>query len=71
MIRKREEAIQFSNIQDDWSLGFINEVAHFVECVLDDKDPYIGLDRAREQLAFTLAAYRSASEGRKVSPREI
>ena len=70
-LRKRDETIQFLDIVDDWSEGFVNEVAHFVECVLDDKEPYIGLDRSREQLAFTLSAYKSASEGRRISPTEM
>jgi len=71
LMRKKEETIQFPDLPDDWSLGFVNEVAHFVECVLDDKEPYIGPDRAKEQLAFTLAAYKSASEGRKIAPDEM
>ncbi len=71
MLRKGEKTIEFVDLVDDWAEGFVNEVAQFIECVLDDKEPYIGTERAREQLAFALAAYKSATEGRKVSPEEF
>jgi len=70
-VRKGDSAYEVRDVDDDWASGFVNEVAQFVDCVLDDKEPYIGVDRAKEQLSFTLAAYKSAVEGRRVSPSEV
>ncbi|HID09730.1 MAG TPA: Gfo/Idh/MocA family oxidoreductase [Candidatus Latescibacteria bacterium] len=46
--------------------GFEVECRHFVECILQDREPITGPKEARADLEFVIAAYRSAETGMPV-----
>jgi predicted dehydrogenase len=56
----------FPIYEEIWNYGFVQEMAHFVECVRDDKPPLVTGDDARVVLEAVFAAYASAGTGRKV-----
>jgi predicted dehydrogenase len=57
----------FPIYEEAWNYGFHGEMAHFVDCVLHDKQPMVTGDDARVVMEVLFAAYQSAGTGRKVS----
>jgi predicted dehydrogenase len=56
----------FTIYEEEWNYGFPQEMAHFVDCVLNDKQPLVtGVD-GRAVLEVIFAAYESARTGCKV-----
>lgn len=53
--------------EEAWNYGFPQEMAHFVACVRDDREPLVTGEDGRAVLEVILAAYASAGQGRKVS----
>jgi UDP-N-acetylglucosamine 3-dehydrogenase len=53
------------------SRGFTEEVAHFLSCITEDRNPITCPEEQIGSLSAVLAAYRAAELGRKVSIREI
>jgi predicted dehydrogenase len=56
----------FTIYEEIWNYGFVQEMAHFVECVKHDKQPLVTGDDARVVMEALFAAYESAGTGRKV-----
>jgi myo-inositol 2-dehydrogenase / D-chiro-inositol 1-dehydrogenase len=56
----------FTIYEEIWNYGFVHEMAHFVECVSEDKQPLVTGEDARAVLEALFAAYESARTGRKV-----
>jgi predicted dehydrogenase len=57
----------FTIYEENWNYGFPQEMAHFVECVRDDKQPIVtGVD-GRATLEIIMAAYASAGSGQKIT----
>jgi len=56
----------FTIYEESWNYGFVDEMAHFVECVKYDKQPLVTGDDARVVMEVLFAAYESAGTGRKV-----
>jgi len=56
----------FTIYEEAWNYGFHAEMAHFVDCVQNDKPPLVTGDDARVVLEVIFAAYESARTGRKV-----
>ena len=56
----------FPIYEETWNYGFHGEMAHFVECVLHDKEPLVTGADARVVMEVLFAAYQSAGTGRKV-----
>ncbi len=56
----------FTIYEEAWNYGFPQEMAHFVECVADDKPPMETGDDGRVVLEAIFAAYESARTGCKV-----
>jgi myo-inositol 2-dehydrogenase / D-chiro-inositol 1-dehydrogenase len=56
----------FTIYEEIWNYGFVQEMAHFVECVKDDKQPLVTGEDARAVMEVLFAAYESAGTGRKV-----
>ena len=56
----------FTIYEEIWNYGFIQEMAHFVDCVKHDKPPLVTGEDARVVLEVLFAAYASAGTGRKV-----
>lgn len=46
--------------------SFTEELRHFGQCLLEDREPLTNGEEARKSLEVVLAAYRSAREGRWV-----
>lgn len=55
---------------DRFREAYLAELAHFVECVAEDREPVVGGRDARAALALALLARRSARERRPVSVDE-
>jgi predicted dehydrogenase len=49
-----------------WNYGFPQEMAHFVECVRDDREPLVRGEHARIVQEMLFAAYASAGERRVI-----
>jgi predicted dehydrogenase len=56
----------FTIYDEIWNYGFIQEMAHFVECVLHDRQPLVTAEDGRVVLEAIFAAYASAGSGRKI-----
>ena len=57
----------FTIYEEAWNYGFLQEIAHFVDCVQHDKPPLVTAEDGRAVLEVIFAAYESARTGRKVS----
>jgi len=53
--------------EEAWNYGFPQEIAHFVECVKDDKQPLVTGEDGRAVLEAIFAAYESAGTGKKTT----
>lgn len=56
----------FTIYEEAWNYGFHQEMAHFVDCVQNDKRPLVTGEDGRAVLEVIFAAYESAKTGRKV-----
>lgn len=56
----------FTIYEEAYNYGFHHEMAHFVDCVQNDKPPLVTGEDARAVLEILFAAYASAGTGRKV-----
>jgi len=56
----------FTIYEEEWNYGYPQEMAHFVECVRDDKPPLVTGEDGKVVLEAIFAAYASAGTGRKV-----
>lgn len=57
----------FTIYEEAYNYGFHQEMAHFVDCVQNDRQPIVTGDDARAVLEIIFAAYESARTGRKVA----
>ncbi len=57
----------FTIYEEIWNYGFVHEMAHFVDCVKNDKQPLVTGEDARVVLEALFAAYQSARTGTKVT----
>ena len=55
-------------VDEEWSLGYPDEISHFVDCVRTDKEPQRGVrgEDGRAALEIAMAIYESAREGRSI-----
>ena len=56
----------FTIYEEAWNYGFHAEMAHFVDCVRNDRTPLVTGEDGRVVLEVIYAAYESARTGRKV-----
>ncbi len=56
----------FTIYEEIWNYGFVQEMAHFVDCAQNDKPPLVTGEDARCVMEALFAAYASAGTGRKV-----
>lgn len=56
----------FTIYEEAWNYGFHHEMAHFVDCVQNNKPPLVTGEDGRVVLETLFAAYESARLGRKV-----
>ena len=52
--------------EETWNYGFPQEMAHFIECVREDKQPLCTGEDGKAVLEVIFAAYRSAADGRRI-----
>jgi myo-inositol 2-dehydrogenase / D-chiro-inositol 1-dehydrogenase len=57
----------FTMYEENWNYGFHAEMAHFADCVQNDKQPLVTGEDGRATLEAVFAAYESARTGRQVS----
>jgi predicted dehydrogenase len=57
----------FTIYEEAWNYGFHGEMAHFVDCVQNDRTPLVTGDDGRVVLEVIFAAYESARTGCKVA----
>jgi myo-inositol 2-dehydrogenase/D-chiro-inositol 1-dehydrogenase len=57
----------FTIYEEAWNYGFPQELAHFVDCVQNDRKPQVTGEDGRAVLEAVCAAYASAGAGRRVS----
>jgi len=57
----------FTIYEEAWNYGFHAEMAHFVDCVQNDRKPLVTGEDGRAVLEALFAAYESARTGRKVA----
>jgi myo-inositol 2-dehydrogenase / D-chiro-inositol 1-dehydrogenase len=57
----------FTIYEEAWNYGFPQEIAHFVDCVKNDKPPLVIGEDGRAVLEAIFAAYASAGKGQKIS----
>jgi predicted dehydrogenase len=57
----------FTIYEEAWNYGFPQEMAHFVDCVQNDKQPLVTGEDGRAVLEAIFAAYESAGTGKKVA----
>ena len=57
----------FTIYEEAWNYGFHGEMAHFVDCVQNDRKPLVTGEDGRAVLEAVFAAYESARTGRKVA----
>jgi myo-inositol 2-dehydrogenase / D-chiro-inositol 1-dehydrogenase len=57
----------FTIFEEEWNYGFHQEMAHFVDCVQNDKKPLVTGEDGRAVLEVIFAAYESARTGCKVA----
>lgn len=53
------------------ALGYTEEVAHFLECIAEGKEPRTSVDDQLRTLAAVLAAYRSLQTGDVIAPAKL
>jgi predicted dehydrogenase len=53
------------------SRGFVEQMAHFMACLREDRDPITSPDEQIGSLKVVLAAYRSAQTGRTIAMSDI
>lgn len=56
----------FAIYEEEWNYGFPQELAHFVDCVQNDRQPQLTGEDGRDILEVVAAAYESAATGSKV-----
>jgi myo-inositol 2-dehydrogenase / D-chiro-inositol 1-dehydrogenase len=56
----------FTIYEEAWNYGFHAEMAHFVGCVRDDRQPLCTGEDGRAVLEVLFAAYASAGQGRRI-----
>lgn len=56
----------FTMYEEIWNYGFVHEMAHFLDCVQNDKKPLVTGEDARAVMEVIFAAYESAGTGKKV-----
>ncbi|MGD8237733.1 MAG: Gfo/Idh/MocA family oxidoreductase [Armatimonadota bacterium] len=57
----------FAAFEEIWNYGFPQEMAHFIDCVKNDKEPLETGEDGRAALEIVFAAYESARTGARVT----
>lgn len=63
----RTKGWTWTSFEEAWNYGFPQEMAHFVECIEEGKQPALTGDDGRAVLEIICAAYQSARTGQRVA----
>lgn len=58
--------LSFPNPNEEWLLGYPQEIQDFMEAISFDRPPRTGLDLAKQVVEVLYAGYVSLEEGRKI-----
>jgi predicted dehydrogenase len=58
----------FNDIPAEWEDGFIRCGQHFIDCILEDRQPTLSGEEGMEVVQFGRAVYKSAEEGKLIAP---
>jgi predicted dehydrogenase len=61
----------WENLRADWLDSFVDSTRHFIDCIREDKEPFLTGEQAKAVQQFCFAAIRSAREGREIAPADI
>jgi len=61
----------FNDIPAEWEHGFIRCGQHFIDCVLEDKQPTLSGEEGLRVVQLGRAVYKSAEEGKEIVPDSI
>lgn len=61
----------YHDIPSEWEDGFIRCAQHFIDCILEDRQPSLSAEEGLRVVQFGRAVYKSAEEGSAVSPDAI
>jgi len=61
----------YDDMRDDWGDSFHDSGGHFIDCILEDRDPFLTGADGRALMQFWLAIERSYREGREVRLAEV
>jgi len=65
------ETHYYNDIAAEWEDGFIRCAQHFVDCILEDRQPSLSAEEGLQVVQFGRAVYKSAEEGVPVAPDSI
>jgi UDP-N-acetylglucosamine 3-dehydrogenase len=65
------ETVAFDNIDDTYTSAFKNMKSHWINCILEDREPLLTGEDGVSIMRFLLAAYKSAKDGTPVKPESI
>jgi predicted dehydrogenase len=65
------ETHYYSDIPAEWEDGFIRCGQHFIDCILEDKQPSLSAEEGLKVVQLGRAVYKSAEEGVPVAPDSI
>ena len=71
MLYRDGEKICYENLTADWVESFKQSTRHFIECIREDKEPFLTGEQAMAVQQFCFAAIRSGREGREIAPDEM
>ncbi len=61
----------FSDLRADWQDGFTDCTRDFIDAIVNDREPKLTGERAREVTAFSMAAHQAAYYGRPTRPEDV
>jgi predicted dehydrogenase len=61
----------FDDLRADWLDSFMDSCRHFVDCILEDKEPLLTGERGKKIVQFAYACIKAAKDRCEVKPDEI
>lgn len=65
------KTICFEDLRCDWLASFWDSTCHFIDCILEDKEPSLTGELGKRVMQFTMAAEKSAREDREIFIDEV
>jgi len=60
-----------NDIPAEWEDGFIRCARHFIDCIVEDRQPHLSAEEGLRVVQFGRAVYKSAEEGTPIDPDTI